>query len=111
MADAAADAADTASPHPASSREFALVWTTSQGAPQRLIWAGRRFVVVAKPIAWVDRLSWWELSPRAPRGQSLALLEQPMWQVQVQDVDHSELLIFDLVASTGRQWPVTGIYD
>ena len=33
-----------------------------------------------------------------------------MWQVRAQAHD-GQILIFDLIASSGMQWPITGIYD
>lgn len=92
-------------------QETATVWTTSSGAPERLVWAGRRFVVVAKPIGWVDRTAWWENSPRVPVGQAGDLLEQPMWQVQIKALDTGELLIVDLAVTEDRQWSITAIFD
>ncbi|WP_300344625.1 DUF6504 family protein [Nesterenkonia sp.] len=92
-------------------QETATVWTTPQGAPARLLWAGRRFTVIAKPIAWMDRISWWESSLRVPAGSAAAVVERPMWQVQARAVEDGEILIFDLAASDGAQWPITAIYD
>lgn len=91
--------------------EAATVWTTASGAPERLIWAERRFLVIAKPIYWVDRLRWWESSPRVPAGGGHSLLERPMWQVQVKALDTGEILILDLAATDGPRWPVTAVFD
>lgn len=91
--------------------ETATVWISASGAPARLVWAHRRFVVVAKPIPWTDHLPWWKTTVRAPRGQSGHMVERHMWQVQVKAVDDGQLLILDLAVSEGDQWPVTGIYD
>lgn len=91
--------------------DAARVWTTASGAPEQLVWEGRRFVVVAKPIGWVDRVSWWEHSPRVPAGGAAEMLEQPMWQVQVKAVDTGELLIVDLAVTEGQMWPITAVFD
>lgn len=92
-------------------RDTATVWTTAAGAPERLVWGGRRFVVVTKPIPWVDRTAWWESSPRVPVGGASQLLEQPMWQVQAKALDTGELLIVDLAVSEGQHWPITAVFD
>lgn len=91
--------------------EVAAVWTSGDGAPVRLVWSGRRFVVVAKPISWTAHLPWWENVTRVPRGQSSHVVERAMWQVQAKAVDDGQVLIFDLAVIEGSQWPVTGIYD
>lgn len=96
---------------PAAHHMVATVWTTPAGAPERLIWAGRRFVVAAKPIAWIDRIAWWESPVRVPVGRSAQLVERPMWQVTAKALDNGELLIFDLAVSSDAQWPITAIYD
>ena len=96
---------------PAAHQTAATVWTTAAGAPERLVWAGRRFVVIAKPISWMDRLSWWESPVRVAAGQAAQVVERPMWQVTAKALDNAELLIFDLAVSSGAQWPVTAIYD
>lgn len=96
---------------PAAQQMVATVWTTPAGAPERLIWAGRRFVVSAKPIAWMDRISWWESPMRIPRGHAAQAVERPMWQVTAKALDNGELLIFDLAVSSSPQWPITAIYD
>lgn len=96
---------------PAAHPAAATVWTTPAGAPERLVWCGRRFVVVAKPIAWMDRTSWWESPVRVAAGQAAQVVERPMWQVTAKALDNAELLIFDLAVSSGDQWPITAIYD
>ncbi|MGO1523945.1 MAG: DUF6504 family protein [Nesterenkonia sp.] len=96
---------------PALHQRVATVWTTPAGAPHRLVWAGRRFVVVAKPIAWMDRTSWWESPVRVAAGQAAQAVERPMWQVTAKALDNAELLLFDLAVSSGDQWPITAIYD
>ncbi|GAA1119091.1 hypothetical protein [Nesterenkonia jeotgali] len=92
-------------------RDTATVWTTPSGAPERLVWGGRRFLVVAKPIPWVDRTVWWDLSPRVPVGGAAQLLEQPMWQVQAKALDIGELLILNLAVTDGQHWPITAVFD
>lgn len=91
-------------------QDEATVWVTETGAPERLAWRGRRFDVSAKPLPWIDRVPWWQSSPRVPSGGSGALLEQEMWQVQATAAD-GQILIFDLAQAVGPQWRVTAIYD
>lgn len=99
------------STEPSAGDDTAAVWTTASGAPERLVWVGQRFVVVSKPIPWVDRIAWWESSPRVPAGASDQLLEQIMWQVQIKALETGELLIVDLAVTDGRQWPISVISD
>ncbi|GAA1813256.1 DUF6504 family protein [Nesterenkonia flava] len=91
--------------------DSATVWTASSGAPERLVWSGRRFRVSARPIPWIDRRPWWHTSTRVPAGRSAEALEQRMWQVQATAEDDGQILIFDLAVAAGPSWPVTGIYD
>lgn len=89
----------------------ATVRTTTAGAPESLVWRGRRFDVIARPIPWIDRVPWWKTTARAPLGAGPLVLEQKMWQVQAAAADDGEILIFDLAAGPGPQWPVTAIFD
>ncbi|MDR6891607.1 DUF6504 family protein [Falsarthrobacter nasiphocae] len=89
----------------------ARVWTSAAGAPSRLVWNGRRFVVVSKPIPWMARDAWWETAARAPMGEGAEMVNRPMWQVQARALEDGELLIFDLAVTQGPVWPVTGIFD
>jgi hypothetical protein len=84
--------------------EPVVVWTTPSGAPQRLEWRGRRFVVCAKPTPWVDRVPWWRLTTRAPAGAGGQLLEQPMWRVQAMALDDKEVVVLDLAVGTQGDW-------
>ncbi|WP_022872785.1 DUF6504 family protein [Nesterenkonia alba] len=92
-------------------QDLATVWTDPQGVPEHLFWCGRRFVVMAQPIAWQDHAIWWETPARVARGTGRALVERPMWQVTARALDNGQILIFDLAVTAGHQWPVTGIYD
>lgn len=91
--------------------ESATVRTTATGAPERLTWDGRCFVVVARPIPWIDRISWWEHAPRVPVGEAAQVLERQMWQVQIRAQDTGELLIVDLAVTEGSRWPITAVFD
>lgn len=66
------------------------------GSPRRLIWGGRRLTVIQKPIPWIGRRSWWELTRRAERGTTAAIFERDMWHVEARDVDTGEVLTLDL---------------
>ena len=90
--------------------EPATVWVTASGAPERLVWRGRRFLVHARPVPWVDRIEWWMLEQRAPREAHVPI-EQPMWQVQIRAVDDHEILLVDLAAGDGGRWQVTNVYE
>lgn len=89
--------------------EPATVWATASGAPERLVWRSRRFLVHAKPIPWIDRVEWWMLEQRAARG-SFPPLERRMWQVQIRAIDNGEIMLIDLEAGEDRTWQVTGVY-
>lgn len=94
---------------PAQAADFAQVETTDGGAPRAFVWRDRRFVVVTKPIPWIEKIRWWETASRAGRGQA-TVTERAMWQVQAR-ADDGQILIFDLAVENSRHWPVTGIYD
>lgn len=99
----------------AQRREFepgepASVWTTVSGAPERLVWRGRRFLVHSKPIPWVDRIEWWMLEQRVPRKAAMPI-EQRMWQVQIRAIDDGEILLVDLAADTDGKWRVMKVHD
>lgn len=85
-------------------REPATVWTTPAGAPERLIWRGRRYRVDAKPIPWIDRVLWWQDGEAPAPGA----FERRMWQVQARALDTGELQCIDLEAAPGSEWHVTG---
>ncbi|MGO1851902.1 MAG: DUF6504 family protein [Microbacteriaceae bacterium] len=87
--------------------DIATVWTTPNGAPARFIWHGRRYLVHARPVPWVDRVRWWLPDERHVDGP----VEQRMWQVQAREVDSGELLIFDLAVRDTPQWPARPISD
>lgn len=90
--------------------EPATVWVTASGAPERLVWRNRRFLVHARPVPWVDRIEWWMLEQRASR-EARVPIEQPMWQVQIRAVDDGEILLVDLAVGQGGRWQVTGVHD
>ncbi|MDR0847530.1 MAG: hypothetical protein LBN10_00570 [Propionibacteriaceae bacterium] len=91
-------------PQPSSVGDLVAVWTTPAGAPQRLEWGGCKFVVSAKPVAWIDRVPWWQLSTRAPNGSTGALLERLTWRVQAMSIDDGQTLTLDLVPSPQNDW-------
>ncbi|MDR1388076.1 MAG: DUF6504 family protein [Propionibacteriaceae bacterium] len=91
--------------------DFATVWTTPTGAPARFLYRGRRFVVTARPVFWIDRLPWWRQVSRVPPGRAANALEQPMWHVRAVAADGPDLT-FDLAADPDSdQWRVSGVYD
>ena len=90
--------------------EPATVWLTASGAPERLVWRGRRFLVHARPVPWVDRIEWWVLEQRASLDARVPI-EQPMWQVQIRALDDGEILLIDLAAGADGKWQVTSIHD
>ncbi|MGP5390273.1 hypothetical protein [Glutamicibacter arilaitensis] len=91
--------------------QLATVWTTPQGAPARLVWNQRRFIVYTRPIPWSARIPWWETAPASRKTSGEPMVEQAMWQVQAKALDDGEMLIFDLAVSDGPRWPVRAIFD
>jgi len=92
--------------------EPTVVWATPSGAPERLEWRGRRWLVCARPVPWIDRVPWWLGVPRAPKGGAAGLVEQPMWRVQAMDSSGSDVVGLDLaVGTTGDWWRVTRVYE
>jgi len=71
--------------------------TTVQGAPVVVLRGGREWDVVAEPVRWFERVSWWEQSRRMPRGHGRVDVE--IWQVQVDPGTgpHSGALTWELV--------------
>lgn len=60
---------------PAPTEVPVVVDTTSAGLPLRVHWAGRTHRVVADPVRWYERRSWW-LRPGAG-------VEVEVWRVEV----------------------------
>jgi hypothetical protein len=90
--------------------EPALVWTSKTGVPRKLEWRNRRFVVSTKPVPWVNRVPWWQLTNRAPSNGADVLAEQQMWQVQVLAVDNGQVFTLDLLTANG-EWRVTRVSE
>lgn len=80
---------------------------TGTGAPEHLVWRGKRYAIIAPPIPWVDRLPWWEHQARMPRGRSVAL-ERRMWQVLVREegCPLAPVLLLDLGAGGPGGWRI-----
>ncbi|MBW4094717.1 MAG: hypothetical protein HIU81_04645 [Acidobacteria bacterium] len=60
--------------------EHVLVRTTTAGKPLAVERQGREWQVRAEPVRWFERVSWWDVHRRMPRGQGCVDVE--VWQVQ-----------------------------
>jgi hypothetical protein len=107
--------------------EAVTVWMSKNGTPRRLEWRGRDFAVCARPVRWVDRVPWWQVSGRAPAGDADGLVERQCWRVQAiptghetphddsdsvfsARVDSGQVLILDLTVDDGW-WRVVGVRE
>lgn len=89
----------------------ATVWATPEGVPERFVWQSRRFVVVSRPIPWIDRRDWWTGEQSVSRGTAGRVLEQRMWQVEASD-EEGAIRIYDLaVGETADRWFLARSYD
>lgn len=58
------------------------VQMTTSGMPLRILADGRVWNVVAQPVRWFERVSWWKSELRMERG-SLNRIDVEVWQIQV----------------------------
>lgn len=92
--------------------QVATVRTTPGGAPERFVWEGHRYVVVSRPIPWLERVPWWDqpISASSESG-STAVVERRMWQVEARDLDTGEILTLDLAIGPGQRWSIVALFD
>ncbi len=87
---------------------------TAAGAPARLEWDGRTYVVAAEPVRWFQRRRWWTEERRAERGRGAGLVDHEVWRVQVRlaRAPRSALLTLDIShhLDSGR-WRLIQIHD
>lgn len=53
------------------------------GAPQRLRWNGRHYVLAERPLRWFERRRWWAEEVRAEKGRGAGLVDHEIWRLQV----------------------------
>jgi hypothetical protein len=61
--------------------EHVMVRTGPNGTPTTVITKGREWAVGAEPVRWFERLNWWEVNRRMPKG--LGRVDVEVLQVQV----------------------------
>lgn len=92
--------------------KVATVWTTRDGSPEKFVWEGRRYIVVSRPIPWLERVPWWEQPSRtAPGTDDAAVVERRMWQVEAKALDTGEILTLDLAIGPGQRWSIVAVFD
>ncbi|MEO0048965.1 MAG: hypothetical protein RL556_297 [Actinomycetota bacterium] len=55
------------------------------GEPIGFSWAGRCYLVSAKPLRWFARKEWWVEAARVQRGIGAGVLELEMWRLVAND--------------------------
>lgn len=71
------------------------------GTPARVMWRGRDYTVVGRPVRWIDRVPWWTwTAERLPR-----IVEQPMWTVSLA-APGGDVVEADLSVTEGDWWQV-----
>lgn len=82
------------------------------GQPLRLTWQGRTYRIVAEPIRWYERRSWWTEEKRAERGRGAGLVDHEIWRIQARLNERSEIRTLDIShqVDTGR-WRLIRVHD
>ena len=61
--------------------EHVIVRTGPEGSPTAVLSRGREWAVGAEPVRWYERVNWWEVNRRMPKG--LGRVDVEVLQVQV----------------------------
>ncbi len=61
--------------------EHVMVRTGINGMPASVVRSGREWTVGAEPVRWFERVNWWEMNRRMPKG--LSRVDVEVLQVQV----------------------------
>ena len=73
----------------------------TSGMPIRVLWRGRDYEVVGRPVRWVDRTPWWTwTAEKLPK-----VVEQPMWTVRLAAPD-CDVVQADLSVTGGDWWQI-----
>jgi hypothetical protein len=82
------------------------------GQPVRLVWGNRTYRIVAEPVRWYQRRSWWAEEQRAELGRGAGLVDHEIWRVQVQLGGRSQVRTLDLSrqGNPGR-WRLIKVHD
>ena len=82
-------------------QEAVAVRVGVSGTPARVVWRGRDYKVVGRPVPWIDRLPWWTwTAERLPQ-----VVEQPMWTVSLAAPDGG-IVEADLSVTGGDWWQI-----
>jgi hypothetical protein len=85
--------------------EHVVLETTTSGKPATVICGGRQWAVSAEPVRWFERVSWWEVHRRMPRGISRVDVEVLQVQVRLGGNPRSALTTMTLVRDgLGGSW-------
>ena len=60
--------------------EHVMVRTENNGMPTAVISNGREWPVGAEPVRWFERVNWWEVNRRMPKG--LSRVDVEVWRLQ-----------------------------
>jgi hypothetical protein len=82
------------------------------GQPVRLVWGNRTYRIVAEPVRWYQRRSWWAEEQRAELGRGAGLVDHEIWRVQVRLGERSQVRTLDLSrqGNPGR-WRLIKVHD
>lgn len=80
-------------------RRPAQVKTTISGTPWSFLLEGRTWVVVAEPVRWFERISWWETERRMSIRDGGTKIDVEVWQLQArpEKATAGPLTTFELV--------------
>lgn len=92
--------------------EAVEVACSPSGQPVRLVWGNRTYRIVAEPVRWYQRRSWWAEEQRAELGRGAGLVDHEIWRVQVRLGGRSQVRTLDL-SRQGRpgRWRLIKIHD
>ncbi|VXB46285.1 conserved hypothetical protein [Arthrobacter sp. 9AX] len=60
-----------------------MVRTGINGRPTTVVSKGREWAVGAEPVRWFERVNWWEVNRRMPKGRSRVDVEVLQLQVRL----------------------------
>ena len=80
--------------------EQVAVLAGTSGVPSQVVWRGRRYPVVGRPVPWIDRNPWWALTAeRLPQ-----VVEQPMWTATLATPETGDTIEVELSVTAGDWW-------
>lgn len=89
--------------------EHVDIRTTAQGEPAAVVRGGREWKIAVEPVRWFERVAWWEVSKRMPRGTGRVDVEVLQVQVRLGNNARSALATWQLVRDgSGGGWCLRG---